>query len=45
MESWIKNLEFLVNRFDSFVSEIKSNPNLDLSIFIVALNRLKPLVE
>jgi glutamate dehydrogenase len=44
VENWIKTLGFLVERFDNVIEEIKSNPNLDLSIFIVALNRLKPLV-
>lgn len=42
-DNWIKTVHFLVERFDSFILDLKNNPNPDLSVFIVALNRLKPL--
>ena len=45
LENWIETVEFLVERFDSFISDLKVHPNPDLSVFIVALNRLKPLVN
>lgn len=45
LEEWIKTVDFLVDRFDNFIADIKSNPNPELSFFIVALNRLKPLVS
>ncbi len=45
MKNWIQKSDFLVDRFDNFISELKSQPNPDLSVFIVALNRLKPLVN
>jgi glutamate dehydrogenase len=45
LANWIKTVDFLVERFDSFVSDLKTHPNPDLSVFIVALNRLKPLVN
>ncbi len=45
VNDWIKTKDFLVERFDHFISELKSHPNPDLSVFIVALNRLKPLVS
>ena len=43
MNNWIAKTEFLVERFDGFIEDLKVNPNPDLSVFIVALNRLKPL--
>ncbi len=45
IDKWIKSVEFLVERLDNFVDELKMQPNPDLSVFIVALNRLKPLVK
>lgn len=42
MNNWIVKTEFLVERFDGFIEDLKVNPNPDLSVFIVALNRLKP---
>ncbi len=45
LEGWIKTVNFLVERFDNFISDLKENPNPDISVFIVALNRLKPLVS
>ena len=45
MENWIEKVSFLVERFDNFVADLKSQPNPDMSVFVVALNRLKPLVN
>ncbi|NBV05794.1 MAG: NAD-glutamate dehydrogenase [Proteobacteria bacterium] len=45
LENWIKKVDFLVERFDQFISELKVHPNPDISVFVVALNRLKPLVK
>lgn len=44
VDNWIKTVDFLVERFDNFIADLKAHPNPDLSVFIVALNRLKPLV-
>lgn len=44
MQEWIKTVDFLVARFDSFIADVKVGTNMDLSIFVVALNRLKCLV-
>lgn len=44
LERWVANSEFLVERFDNFVAELRMQANPDLSVFVVALNRLKPLV-
>ena len=45
VEKWIKDREFLIDRFDKFISDLKNQANPDLSIFIVALNRVKSLVN
>lgn len=45
IKNWINIADFLVERFDNFVSSLKAEPSPDLSMFIVALNRLKPLVS
>jgi glutamate dehydrogenase len=45
IEAWIESVDFLVQRFDDFISNLKSNSNPDISVFVVALNRLKPLVN
>jgi glutamate dehydrogenase len=45
LEKWIKEADFLVERFDNFISDLKEQTNPDLAVFIVALNRLKPLVK
>ena len=45
IENWIKEISFLVSRFDNFINELKDDPNHDLAMFAVALNRLKPLVN
>ncbi|GDX36441.1 NAD-glutamate dehydrogenase [Alphaproteobacteria bacterium] len=42
---WINKYQFLVNRFDNFITELKDDPNHDLAMFSVALNRLKPLIN
>lgn len=44
IEEWIKTVDVLVERYDNFVSELRIHSNPDLSMFVVALNRLKPLV-
>ncbi len=43
LNKWIKHNNFLVERFDNFISELKTGSNYDLSVFIVALNRIKSL--
>ena len=45
VEQWICSMQVLVKRYDKFIADLKSNPDQDLSIFIVALNRLKPLLS
>lgn len=44
IDSWTENYDFLMQRYDNFISDLKSNPHPDISVFVVALNRLKPLV-
>lgn len=45
VEIWIKKSPFLIERFDNFIHELKDTSNPDLSMFIVSLNRLKPLIK
>jgi hypothetical protein len=45
IEDWSKNSIFLIERFDNFILELKNEQNPDLSMFVVALNRIKPLVN
>lgn len=45
VENWIKTVDFLVERYDNFIADLKTESNPDLALFIVALNRLKPLVN
>ena len=45
VQSWVKKMDFLVERFDNFIDELKTQSNPDLPVFVVALNRLKPLVK
>jgi glutamate dehydrogenase len=45
LDNWIKKSDFLVERFDNFIADLKAQPNVDLAMFVVALNRLKPLVS
>ena len=45
IENWINTVNFLVARFDNFIGELKDDPNHDLAMFAIALNRLKPLVN
>ena len=44
LDEWIQNHSFMVQRYDSFIAELKEQPNLDLSMFVVALNRVKALI-
>ncbi len=42
---WIKNHSFMVQRYDSFIIELKEEQiNPDLSMFVVALNRVRALL-
>ena len=45
MDTWMESVDFLVGRFDNFMSDLKVNPHPDVSVFVVALNRLKPLIS
>ena len=45
IEDWSKNSIFLIERFDNFILELKNEQNPDLSMFVVALNRIKPLIN
>ena len=45
IENWINTVNFLVARFDNFIGELKDDPNHDLAMFAIALNRLKPLIN
>ena len=45
IENWVKTVSFLVDRFDSFINDLKTQTNPDVSVFVVALNRLKPLAN
>jgi glutamate dehydrogenase len=45
LTAWIEKMDFLVERFDNFIDDLKTQSNPDLSVFVVALNRLKPLVK
>ena len=43
LEHWIEQNQFLVDRFNQFIADLRSQSILDISLFIVVLNRLKPL--
>ena len=45
VENWIKTVDSLSERFDNFISDLRMQTHPDLSVFVVALNRLKPLVN
>ena len=45
LDQWIKTEDFLVGRYDRFINDFKSQANPDLSMFIVALNRIKALIS
>ena len=45
IEEFNKNAKFLIDRFDNFIAELKNEPNADMAMFVVAINRLKPLVN
>ncbi|MFT7098335.1 MAG: glutamate dehydrogenase [Rickettsiales bacterium] len=42
--SWIESRSFMVQRYDGFICELKEQINLDLPMFVVALNRVKALI-
>lgn len=44
LDFWIKHNELMVQRYDDFIVELKEQPNPDLSMFVVALNRIKALL-
>ncbi len=44
INSWIDNNPELITRFDNFISELKMQPNNDISLFVIALNRFKSLI-
>ncbi len=45
MQVWIEKVQPLVARYDNFITDLKLHPNPDMSMFVVALNRIKPLVN
>lgn len=45
MQIWIEKDKLLVERYDNFILDLKSHSNPDISMFVVALNRIKPLVN
>jgi glutamate dehydrogenase len=45
LDYWIENHSFMVQRYDSFIVELKEEQlNLNLSMFVVALNRVRALI-
>lgn len=42
--SWAKHHHVMVQRYDSFIHELKEQPNHNLPMFVVALNRIKALI-
>ncbi len=44
INSGIDNNPELITRFDNFISELKMQPNNDISLFVIALNRFKSLI-
>lgn len=45
IDAWISNYANLVEKFDIFIEELKNEMAVDLAMFIVAINRLKPLLK
>ena len=45
IKNWEDHYLFLIKRYDNFIAELKNSSNPDLSMFIVALNRIKPLLH
>jgi glutamate dehydrogenase len=45
IKNWTDNMNLLVKKYDNFIDDLKSQSALDISAFVVALNRLKPLVS
>ncbi len=44
VELWIESEDFLIQRYDRFIDDFKSQVKPDISMFIVALNRIKALI-
>jgi glutamate dehydrogenase len=44
ISEWISDNHFLMQRYDVFIAELKEQHNLDLSMFVIALNRVKALL-
>lgn len=44
LEAWIKHNKSVVERYDTFIAELKEQANPDLSMFVVVLNRIRALV-
>ncbi len=44
LDYWTKNHSFMVQRYDGFIAELKEQLNPDLSMFVVALNRVRALL-
>ncbi|MFT6076888.1 MAG: glutamate dehydrogenase [Rickettsiales bacterium] len=44
VKDWIESRSFMVQRYDGFIVELKEQINLDLPMFVVALNRVKALI-
>ena len=45
VSAWIEKKKFAVERFDSFITELKAQANPDIAVFVVTLNRLKSLIN
>ncbi len=45
LDKWIESEDFLIERYDRFINDFKSQVHPDLSMFIVALNRIKALIS
>jgi glutamate dehydrogenase len=45
LQKWIESTSFLVERYDGFIADLKSQINPDLPMMVVALNRIKALVS
>lgn len=45
IEFWIKSHQNVVERYDNFIAELKEQTNPDLSVFVVALSRVRTLVS
>ncbi len=45
LDNWIESEDFLIKRYDRFIDDFKSQVKPDISMFIVALNRIKALIS